>query len=178
MKRIAIFCDGTWNSPKMPETTHVEKLCLAAKASEPDENKQVARYFPGVGARRGLGTVERWVDKAGGGAFGWGLTRNIKEAYAELAAHYQPGDQIYLFRIFPWRIYRQIACRADPEMRACPRADGPQTCAEPGDQAVSQGRRGKPPGQRTYLLWSARNYRRIMSRPKRSRRGAATIRIF
>ena len=45
----------------------------------------------------GVGTDDlRWL-RLFGGAFGWGLSRNIRKAYAFLAMNYEPGDQIYLF---------------------------------------------------------------------------------
>ena len=47
MTRIAIFCDGTWNSAKIPETTSIHKL-QAAVLSDPAQG-QVAAYFAGVG---------------------------------------------------------------------------------------------------------------------------------
>ncbi|MFK7876478.1 MAG: DUF2235 domain-containing protein [Paracoccaceae bacterium] len=96
MTRIAIFCDGTWNSPKIPETTHVHKLQKAVR-HRPDIG-QVSVYFPGIGTDdRFDGPVRRLVNKYGGGAFGWGLDAKVKQAYQFIAQVYQPGDEIYLF---------------------------------------------------------------------------------
>lgn len=98
MKRISIFCDGTWNSPTLDQTTHVHKLWQATIASEPDQSKQICHYIQGVGTGKGArDAIERWIDKKGGGAFGWGLSRNIKDAYRWLALNYDPDDEIYLF---------------------------------------------------------------------------------
>ena len=53
--------------------------------------KQITYYDDGVGTQD-----LRWV-RLFTGAFGWGLSRNIREAYAFLAMNYEPGDRIYLF---------------------------------------------------------------------------------
>jgi uncharacterized protein (DUF2235 family) len=71
MTRIAIFCDGTWNSSKIPETTSIHKLQSAVQ-SDPSQG-QVAAYFAGVGTdARFKGRVGQFFNKWGGGAFGWG----------------------------------------------------------------------------------------------------------
>lgn len=94
MKRILIFCDGTWNSPSIEHVTNVVKL-YDAVVRTPD---QACLYIPGVGTGgRFISFVGKWANKIGGGAFGWGLNRNIKIAYAQLAEHYDPGDKIMIF---------------------------------------------------------------------------------
>ncbi|THH38255.1 DUF2235 domain-containing protein [Aliishimia ponticola] len=96
MTRIAVFCDGTWNSPDISETTHVHKLQRAVR-HDPTQG-QVSVYFRGIGTvERFDGPVKRFVQKWGGGAFGWGLDAKVKEAYQFIAQVYQPGDEIYLF---------------------------------------------------------------------------------
>ncbi|MEM6308477.1 MAG: DUF2235 domain-containing protein [Pseudomonadota bacterium] len=96
MTRIAIFCDGTWNSPSIPETTHVHKLQKAVRHMP--ENGQVSVYFAGVGTDEDFdGPVRRFFNRWGGGAFGWGLDTKVKRAYQFIAQVYQPGDEIYLF---------------------------------------------------------------------------------
>jgi hypothetical protein len=52
---------------------------------------QVALYHDGVGTE----TV-RWFGLLTG-ATGWGLSRNVKQLYGELARVYAPGDKIFLF---------------------------------------------------------------------------------
>ncbi|MEM8579409.1 MAG: DUF2235 domain-containing protein [Pseudomonadota bacterium] len=96
MTRIAVFCDGTWNSPNIPEVTNVRKLYQAV---ERDPAKgQVAAYFAGIGVNDQFsGNVRKFFNRWGGGAFGWGLDAKVKEAYAFIAQVYQPGDEIYLF---------------------------------------------------------------------------------
>ena len=93
MKRIAIFCDGTWNSPTMAEPTSVVRL--HTNSLESDDQHLI--YLPGVGVGKLRNQLTTWANKIGGGAFGWGLARNVKKAYAELCRVYEEGDQIYIF---------------------------------------------------------------------------------
>lgn len=94
MARIAIFCDGTWNSPKQAQPTHVHRLYKATRATP---NQRVI-YVAGVGTGGTLkGKVDRGIDRIGGGVFGWGLNANIKQAYRALAMAYTPGDEIFIF---------------------------------------------------------------------------------
>ncbi|MEL6682641.1 MAG: DUF2235 domain-containing protein [Pseudomonadota bacterium] len=94
MKRIAILCDGTWNSPTMKIPTNVVKLrdaCLN------DGKNQVVIYIPGVGTSKITNGLIGLLHKLGGGAFGWGLGKNVKRAYQQLCQHYEAGDEIYIF---------------------------------------------------------------------------------
>lgn len=86
-KRIALFLDGTWGSPS--DRTNVSLMHAEVAPRGRDEKRQIAKYFPGVGTK--LGEV------ALGGMLGWGLDRNVREAYAALVEMFEPGDQIYLF---------------------------------------------------------------------------------
>lgn len=97
LKRIAIFCDGTWNRADAKHATNVVMLSQALSFIAEDGTFQQMSYIQGVGTGRGTGKVSRFVDRLGGGAFGWGLTENIEEAYRGLAFSYQPGDEIYIF---------------------------------------------------------------------------------
>jgi hypothetical protein len=45
----------------------------------------------------GIGTEDFKPLKVLGGAFGWGLSRNIRELYTFLVTNYRAGDRIYLF---------------------------------------------------------------------------------
>ncbi len=94
MKRIIILCDGTWNSPTITTPTNVVRL---RDACINDENRQVVRYLEGVGVNKYANLLKRYIHKIGGGAFGWGLGRNVRLAYQQLCLHYEPGDQIYIF---------------------------------------------------------------------------------
>ncbi len=97
MKRIAIFCDGTWNAADSPFPTNVHLLHSAVHSTGGDGVVQVAKYIPGVGTGFGMtGLRARW-DKISGGVFGVGVTRNITTAYRFLAETYEPGDDIHIF---------------------------------------------------------------------------------
>jgi uncharacterized protein (DUF2235 family) len=94
MKRIVIFCDGTWNSPSINQTTHVHRL---SEAVAKDTN-QLVKYFSGVGTGGQINTfLTNTLNKIGGGAFGWGLRRKILDAYEFVSKHYDPGDEILIF---------------------------------------------------------------------------------
>jgi uncharacterized protein (DUF2235 family) len=94
MARIAIFCDGTWSSPTLRQPTHVVRLFGRTRTT----NAQHTCYFEGVGAdAREAGLLGKTLMKIGGGAFGWGLNDNIKQAYAALCAQYEAGDEIFIF---------------------------------------------------------------------------------
>lgn len=94
MKRIAIFCDGTWNSADQasngePSPTNVFKLATRV-ARRDGAIPQIAYYGQGVGTGGS-------IDKFTGGAFGRGLDDNLYAAYRFLVFNYEPGDEIFLF---------------------------------------------------------------------------------
>jgi uncharacterized protein (DUF2235 family) len=86
-KRIALFLDGTWNTSK--SNTNVWKLHKAVQSEAANGLAQISIYDPGVG------TV--WEERLRGGIFGYGLDRNVREAYAKIVEHYVEGDEIFLF---------------------------------------------------------------------------------
>ena len=94
-KNIVICSDGTGNTAIKDRGTNVFKLYeavdLIGHRGNPTVTRQVAFYDDGVGTE-GLKLL-RWL----GGAFGWGLGRNVRQLYAELARVYEPGDRIFLF---------------------------------------------------------------------------------
>lgn len=89
-KNIILLSDGTGNSNIKNRGTNVYKLYEAIdfNSSKP---KQIAFYDDGVG------TQEFKPLKIMGGAFGWGLGRNVRHLYKELVQTYEPGDKIYMF---------------------------------------------------------------------------------
>ncbi len=92
MRRIAVFCDGTWNSPVVKdEVTNVYKLSQALTARGADGTEQIGQYHAGIGTSGGR--LRRVFD----GATGYGLSRNIRTAYHRLAEVFQPGDELFLF---------------------------------------------------------------------------------
>ena len=97
MKRIAIFCDGTWNRHDAAYPTNVVQLAQAVKHTAEDGIKQEVFYVLGVGSGRGSSGLARSMDRFLGGTLGLGLVENIEEAYRALVFAYEPGDQIYIF---------------------------------------------------------------------------------
>ncbi|MCG3266452.1 DUF2235 domain-containing protein [Yoonia sp. I 8.24] len=97
MKRIAIFCDGTWNRHDAAHPTNVVQLAQAVKHTADDGVKQEVFYVLGVGAGRGSNAIARFLDRKLGGAMGMGLVENIEDAYCALVFSYEPGDEIFIF---------------------------------------------------------------------------------
>lgn len=87
MKNIAIFADGTWNSPEDSRTTNV---ILMARAISPlaVDIPQVAFYDWGVGSDG---------QKLAGGLSGAGIDKNITDCYRFIVHNYLPGDRLYFF---------------------------------------------------------------------------------
>jgi uncharacterized protein (DUF2235 family) len=109
MKRIAIFFDGTWNSPErrrvgpgaaLFKPTNVLKLYRALAPTSGDGAPQVALYLEGVGAfvgeRTRAGRAHAFVDRLLGGLFGGGFEGRVKSAARFLAGNWEPGDEIHL----------------------------------------------------------------------------------
>lgn len=95
MKRLVVCCDGTWNTPDQKDRgvqrpSNVVKLARWVLPQGPDGTVQSCYYD------RGVGTGD-FVDRLFGGAFGVGLSHNVREAYAFLSQHHEPGDEVYLF---------------------------------------------------------------------------------
>lgn len=95
MKRLVVCCDGTWNTPDQEDRgvqrpSNVVKLARWVLPQGPDGTLQQCYYD------RGVGTGD-WIDRVFGGAFGVGLSHNVREAYAFLSQHHEPGDEVYLF---------------------------------------------------------------------------------
>jgi uncharacterized protein (DUF2235 family) len=86
-KRLALFFDGTWNEPG--DHTNVWRLYLMLADRGQDGMPQDRFYDEGVGTR--------WFDRISGGAFGAGVSENIRKGYRWLIEHYNPGDEIFIF---------------------------------------------------------------------------------
>jgi uncharacterized protein (DUF2235 family) len=91
MTQLAVFFDGTWNTPS--DRTNVYKLYKLL--DEIDLSKQEGIYIPGVGTENG-GLFESCKHFLGG-AFGDGLSENILDGYKWLIQTYQEGNKIFLF---------------------------------------------------------------------------------
>ena len=94
-KNIIICSDGTGNSAIKDRGTNVfkiyEAIDLNGHRNDPNLTPQVALYDDGVGTQTFLPL------KLLGGAFGWGMKRNVLNLYTGLVRIYDPGDRIYLF---------------------------------------------------------------------------------
>ncbi len=107
MKRLIVCCDGTWQNLEKDYPTNVVKLAQAIlpTAGNKGDTVQILFYDEGVGTgaytdtekNDPFGKLINSADSFFGGAFGWGLNKNIKEAYRFLCFNYEPGDEIYLF---------------------------------------------------------------------------------
>lgn len=91
MKRIAIFCDGTWNRMSAEQPTNV---LLSAQLVLPADAAGVAQitYYD-----EGVGTTGGRISTILAGAFGRGLLDKIEAAYRFLIFNYEPGDEIFIF---------------------------------------------------------------------------------
>jgi uncharacterized protein (DUF2235 family) len=84
MKRIIVLSDGTGNSSHELAKSNVWRTYLAIDLSRGD---QIAQYDDGVGTSsvRPLAIL--------GGAFGWGLKRNVLHLYKFLCRNYEEGEE-------------------------------------------------------------------------------------
>lgn len=94
-KNIVICADGTGNTTIKGRGTNVFKAYEAVDQSghriDRQLQPQVALYHDGVGTEN----IKWW--RIVSGATGWGLSRNVKQLYEELARVYAPGDRIFMF---------------------------------------------------------------------------------
>ena len=87
-RNIVVLSDGTGNSSAKANKTNVWRMFQALDQTRTD---QIARYDDGVGT-----SSNRYL-AAFGGAFGWGLKRNVLDLYKFICRNWQPGDAIYGF---------------------------------------------------------------------------------
>lgn len=87
MKRLVLCCDGTWSSPWQRSPTNVVRFYNALAERGPDGAHQVASY------RKGVGTTP--FERLRGGIFGYGLSREVRNAYAWVVEQFEPGDEIW-----------------------------------------------------------------------------------
>ncbi|MEA2998845.1 MAG: hypothetical protein QOK17_678 [Sphingomonadales bacterium] len=92
-KSIVLFSDGTGNSSAKLFKTNVWRMYEAVDLgpSPDDRRDQISFYDDGVGTS-GFKPLA-----ALGGAFGWGLKRNVLDIYRFACRNYRDGDQIYGF---------------------------------------------------------------------------------
>lgn len=95
-KNIILLSDGTGNSASKLLKTNVWRLYQALDLAGPDpanptKPEQSAYYDDGVGTASFLPLALI------GGAFGWGLKRNVLDLYTFLCRNYAPDDRVYCF---------------------------------------------------------------------------------
>ncbi|MEM8638303.1 MAG: DUF2235 domain-containing protein [Cyanobacteria bacterium P01_G01_bin.54] len=90
MKRLIVCCDGTWQKLESAYPTNVVKIAQAIRPLDDQGIPQIVFYD------QGIGTEDKFY-KIFGGAFGWGIDRNIQDGYQFISLNYQPGDEVYLF---------------------------------------------------------------------------------
>jgi uncharacterized protein (DUF2235 family) len=95
-KNVVVCCDGTANQVVQGSDTNVVRLCgIAIK-----DDRQIVYYSPGLGTLEAEGALtwfgRAWT-KVAGLAGGYGIARDVSNAYAFIMAHYAPGDRLYLF---------------------------------------------------------------------------------
>jgi uncharacterized protein (DUF2235 family) len=98
LKNIVVCCDGTGNEfRESRRNTNVVKLFEVIVKTP---TRQIAYYDPGVGTMSLPGFVTwagKWTSIVMGLAFGYGITRNIEDAYSYLMARHVAGDRLYIF---------------------------------------------------------------------------------
>lgn len=93
-RNLVVCCDGTGNE-LTERNTNVGYLF---QAIERYGDEQLAFYDAGVGTFSPFGRrVGGLVGRLLGAAFGYGLRRNLEEAYAFLMDEFREGDRVYLF---------------------------------------------------------------------------------
>jgi uncharacterized protein (DUF2235 family) len=87
-KNIILLSDGTGNAANRVWKSNVWRIF---ESLDLRGEKQIAFYDDGVGTSsfKPLAIL--------GGAFGWGLKRNVLDIYKFVCVNYKPGDKIYGF---------------------------------------------------------------------------------
>jgi len=88
-KRLILCCDGTWNTAEQKSPTNVTKLYDALAREDAAGTEQRSFYHAGVGVQSS--------ERIRGGAFGFGLSRNVKDTYRFIVENFEPGDELFFF---------------------------------------------------------------------------------
>lgn len=85
--RLALFFDGTYNQECTG--TNVHRLYELTAPYGRDNVRQIPKYWKGVGTTPWEGIR--------GGAFGWGMSRTIRQSYQWLAETCRDEDEVFIF---------------------------------------------------------------------------------
>jgi uncharacterized protein (DUF2235 family) len=92
-KRLVVCCDGTWNTEDQEghgrSPTNVTRLFEDVAKQDGHGVEQKPFYHPGVGTTRG--------ERLRGGAFGFGLSKDVKDSYKFIVENFEPGDELFFF---------------------------------------------------------------------------------
>jgi uncharacterized protein (DUF2235 family) len=97
IKNIVLLSDGTGNSSSSPFKTNVWRLYQAIDIKPPEDPNDPKTPEQIVYYDNGVGTENFKPLAALGGAFGFGVWKNVKDLYTFVCRNYQLGDQIYGF---------------------------------------------------------------------------------
>src|SRR5580658_9174752 len=95
-KNVVVCCDGTANEL----VTHQTNVLKLFRVLDNDPARQVAFYQPGLGtmeAAAALTNISRYATKVLGFAVGYGLERDVRDAYVFLMQQYHAADTLYMF---------------------------------------------------------------------------------
>jgi uncharacterized protein (DUF2235 family) len=94
-KDLVLCLDGTGNEFGDSNSNVVKLYATLAKSQ-----RQVCYYHPGLGTRGDPNALtklaKRWTQVLGL-AFGYGMSRDLADAYSFLMAEYDPGDRVFVF---------------------------------------------------------------------------------
>ena len=100
-KNIIVLCDGTANQVTVYSRTNILRLARRLlKTTDDSDRRQVVFYDPGLGTEGAPGALTapgKAFTKFLGLVCGYGLSKNLADAYVFLMQHYEPGDRIYIF---------------------------------------------------------------------------------
>jgi uncharacterized protein (DUF2235 family) len=91
-KRLVICCDGTWNTADRgggSTATNVPRLFDDITERDGQGVEQATYYHKGVGTSAG--------ERLRGGAFGFGLSSDVKDCYRFIVDNFEPGDELFFF---------------------------------------------------------------------------------
>ncbi|MGQ0812804.1 MAG: DUF2235 domain-containing protein [Nitrospiraceae bacterium] len=86
-KRLVVLYDGTWNT--RDDRTNVARMAQVIAKAGKDGIPQHQFYDAGVGTK--------WYERIRGGAFGFGLSKNIQQGYRWLCTQWTEEAELFVF---------------------------------------------------------------------------------